>query len=457
MRSRHALSVMVAALSAAAAALAGCTGGSSGAEPRPLAAALAADPPAFAPGAGVTLVPAFARGTARIEPDVGPVTSGGRYQVGPALEARTYRLIVEDGAERAEAVVRVPFAYRDAIRPLDPPGSARAQHVAVGLGDGRVLLATGSANISTFSWTAELYDATTGTSAATGELRLGLAAAAALRLADGRVLVAGGQSNFRDREDLAAVWDPADGLWTEPGALAQARAGHALSLLEDGRVLVTGGAWLGRAPGSVVTEELLDPDAAASRAPAGSAMIQPRAFHTATILRDGRVLVAGGLNSFSGGDAVEAELFDPVTESFALTGSLAHPRGGHAAVRLGDGRVLVVGGLDAGWTYVAEAELWDPDTGAFTPAGALATPRADHTATLLADGRVLVAGGTDVDGKRLDTVELWDPATRAFTPGPVRLGARRALHSATALPDGRVLVVGGEDSAAALRQAEVYE
>lgn len=457
MRSSHALMVMFAALSAAAAPLAGCSGGSSGSDPRPLAAALAADPPAFAPGATVALVPAFARGTARIEPDVGPVTSGGRYAVGPAVAGRTYRLIVEDGAERAEAAVQVPFAYRDAIRPLDPPRSARAQHVAVGLGDGRVLLATGSANISTFSWTAEVYDAATGTSTETGELRLGMAGSTALRLADGRVLLAGGQSNFRDREDLVAVWDPADGRWTEPGALAQARAGHALALLYDGRVLVTGGEWLGRAPGSVATEELLDPDAGATHPTAGSPMVQPRAFHTATVLGGGRVLVAGGLNSFSGGDAVEAELFDPATETFTYTGSLAHPRGGHAAVRLGDGRVLVVGGLDAAWTYVAEAELWDPDTGAFTPAGALTTPRADHTATLLADGRVLVAGGTDADGTRLDTVELWDPATRAFTPGPARLGAARALHTATALPDGRVLVVGGEDGHAALRQAEVYE
>lgn len=454
MRSLHALQVTSAAL--AAALLASCSSGS-GSVPGPLAAVLSADPPAFAPGATVALVPVFARGVGRIEPDVGTVVSGGRYPVGPALEARTYRLVVEDGAERAEAEVVIPFGYRDAVRALGAPVSARAQHAAVGLGDGRVLLAGGSANQSTFTWTAELYDAATGTSAPTGELRLGIAQPGAVRLQDGRVLLAGGQSNFADREDLLAIWNPADGTWSEPGALAEGRAGHVLSVLHDGRVLVTGGEWLGRPPGSVATEELLDPETGASAPPAGSPMVQPRAFHTATVLGDGRVLVAGGFNSFGGGEAIEAELFDPATETFTYTGSLAHPRGGHAAVRLDDGRVLVVGGMDGAWDYVPGAELWDPDTGAFGPAGALATPRMDHTATLLADGRVLVAGGVDGEGRRLDALEVWDPATLAFTPAGARLGAARAMHTATPLPDGRVLLVGGEDGSAALRRAEVYE
>lgn len=444
-------------LRAAAAALVLAGGCTSGSTANPLAAALTAEPPAFAPGATVELVPTFDHGAGRIEPDVGPVVSGGRYRVGPAIEGRAYRLVVEDGGARVEAAVKIPFAYRDRVRALAPPLLARARHAAVGLADGRVLLAGGSANLGTFTWTAEIYDPAAETSAPTGELRLGLAGAPALRLPDGRVLLAGGASNFRDSEDLLAIWSPQDGAWTEPGALATPRSGHALAPLPGGEVLVTGGDWLGNPPGSAVTEELLAPETGATRAPTGSPMVQPRAYHTATPLTDGRVLIAGGWNSFSGGIAVESELFDPAPEAFAYSGSLAVPRGGHAAVRLADGRVLVTGGIDESWAFVAAAELWDPATGVFSPAGTLATARVDHTATLLADGRVLVAGGEDADGKRLDTVELWDPRTCAFTTAASRLGVAGMQLSATVLPDGRVLLVGGEDGGGALRRAEVFE
>jgi hypothetical protein len=194
-----------------------------------------------------------------------------------------------------------------------------------------------------------------------------------------------------------------------------------------------------------------------SFSPAGS-LAEARTGHTATLLSDGRLLVAGGRVTSYGLSTASAEVWDPAIGTFGPSGSLGEAREGHSATLLLDGRVLVIGGsmITEEMTttegdlarFLATAELWDPATGTFTPTGPLEAPRSGHTATLLPDGRVLVVGGMVIDaaaespGRFLATAELWDPATGTFTPtGP--LEAPRSGHTATLLPDGRVLVVGG--------------
>lgn len=169
-----------------------------------------------------------------------------------------------------------------------------------------------------------------------------------------------------------------------------------------------------------------------------------RSAHTATLLPDGRVLVAGGRGASAALDS--AELYDPATGSWALTGSLAAPRVGHTATLLPNGEVLVVGGdrkpdphgLGLGGT----AELYDPTTGRWRATANLKTARVAFTATLLATGRVLVAGGVSNSDESLDSSELYDPdsGTWGFTG---KLITPRFQHTATPLRDGRILVVAG--------------
>jgi len=175
-----------------------------------------------------------------------------------------------------------------------------------------------------------------------------------------------------------------------------------------------------------------------------------RIGHTATLLPDGRVLVVGG-------NSASAEIWDPGTGTFALTGSMAHLRTNHAAVLMSDGRVLVVGGNSGGnltGDFTREVEAWDPATGTFSVVESLPVRRAaDVSATRLLDGRVLIAGGVDCPsnlaapaddpcaGVDLRATVLFNPATNGLNPGP-HLNDDRVAGTAVALPDGRVFFIG---------------
>jgi hypothetical protein len=191
--------------------------------------------------------------------------------------------------------------------------------------------------------------------------------------------------------------------------------------------------------------------------PTGS-LNEGRVLHTATLLADGRVLVAGGIGV--SGDLVSVELYDPATGTWSLTGSLGTRRDGHTATLLPDGRVLVVGGYgDDG--YLASVEVYDPALGIWSPVDELSTARWYHTATLLPDGRVLVAGGFGIEGALADAW-LYDPTAApgsAWSPTGTMITSR-GMHTATLLPDGRILVVGGlggHGPEGYLPGAEVYD
>jgi len=184
-------------------------------------------------------------------------------------------------------------------------------------------------------------------------------------------------------------------------------------------------------------------------------MSDARADFTATLLHDGRVLVAGGTSG--AGILASAELFDPRTGSWFGAAAMSTPRASHTATLLNDGRVLLVGGFGPGGP-LSGAELYDPITNSWHPTEALQIARSNHTATLRKDGKVLVVGGFGTLGA-LNSVELYDPISGrwvGFVPLPPVAHARYA-HAAALLPDGRILVAGGFDSSGPLRSAELYD
>lgn len=322
------------------------------------------------------------------------------------------------------------------LQPVGPMLAMRQAHTATLLPDGKVLIAGGS-DRNVFLASAELFDPATGSFSNTGSMTTPRAAHEATLLPNGKVLITGGLGGNYNRLASAELYDPATRRFAPAGEMKIAREAHRATLLDNGKVLITGG--LSPAWPQQQLAEIYDPVIGAF-APAGE-MIIPRADHTATLLPDGRVLLSAGSTGRSINEAVTemAELFNPVTNRFTVTGKLAVPRHKHAAVRLRDGKVLVIGGADSRLRgFYNSAELYDPATGRFSATGSMSTARYKirDAAALLADGQVLVAGG----GMRL---EIYDPATGIFKLLPDRVTTALRYSTTTLLGNGTALIAGG--------------
>jgi hypothetical protein len=250
---------------------------------------------------------------------------------------------------------------------------------------------------------------------------------------------------------LRAQLPQAVNTWAPGGAMADARTGAAAVALEDGRTLITGGR-LGDAGGPVTSTVVVYDPGSRTFTPAGQ-LLQPRVNHTATLLADGRVLVAGG--SLGSMVHVDIELFDPATGSSVTVGSMLQPRTRHAAARLADGSVLIAGGTTTSGTVLQSVERFDIETGTSAVLGMLTTPRTGASATTLIDNRVLIAGGNNGTAD-LKTAELYDPLTpQPFTLVETELSVARSGHTAVLLPyNGSVLISGGTSSGVAVTAAD---
>lgn len=185
-------------------------------------------------------------------------------------------------------------------------------------------------------------------------------------------------------------------------------------------------------------------------------MSEPRSAHTATLLKDGRILLTGGMLSVIGQElpTTSGEIFDPKTETTQPCGRMSAPRAGHTATLLAGGDVLITGGINER-EPVASAELYRAATGDFVTVGSMQITRERHSASLLQNGQVLITGGTIV--RPSEQAELYDPQTQTFRQiSP--MNARRAAQTSTLLPDGRVLIAGGAESLeSVLQSVEIFD
>ncbi|WP_051237229.1 kelch repeat-containing protein [Ottowia thiooxydans] len=328
--------------------------------------------------------------------------------------------------------------------------AARGSHTATLLPDGKVLIAGGINTVYLAS--TEVYDGNPVSNkwSDAGTMLTIRSWPTATLLSNGKVLVAGGSpggSGSGPYLASAEVYDPANSSWSATGSLTTARQMHTATLLPDGKVLVAGGVGNG---GILASAELYDP-ASNSWSSAGS-MTTVRSRHTATLLPNGKVLIAGGISTRY---LDNAEVYDPASNSWSATGNLTEARAYHTATLLPNGKVLIAGGDNSSLGYLDSADLYSPASNSWSAARGMMTARQAHTATLLPNGKVLIAGGVGNNGT-LTSARVYNPASNAWNAA-ADLTVASQLHTATLLPNGKVLIAGGIDSANKIPYPRVYD
>ncbi len=383
---------------------------------------------------------------------------------------------------------------------------ARYFHTATALADGRILIAGGSLNGASGGIApAELYDPATGTFTPAGTMVTGRFLHTATLLANGNVLVTGGQAGGTILASAEIYTPPTasnpSGSWTAVGSMAAARTAQTATLLSNGTVLVAGGQ--GSSFAAIASTEVFSP--ATNAFSAGHAMLSARAYHTATarggsvymiggfgpsgevkqtdvfsgavfnagpllndardshtatLLPNGDILVAGGEDATQVG-STSVEVLGIATSTFSVKTPMSTGRLYHTATVLPNGDVFVTGGMhySPSFAILTASEIFDPLFS--TPANmVLASTLENHTATpvggFLMSGSVLIAGG-DTGGAFVGTAAttFFQPLFNALSAGP-NMTTARFMHTATPLPDGTVLMVGGQNAALPIGTAEVF-
>lgn len=324
--------------------------------------------------------------------------------------------------------------------------TVRWLHAGVPLGDGRILVAGGKPTGETMT-SAEIFDPATGSWTKAPPMLFAHDWPVASPMCDGRVFVSGHGGGASDAE----IYDPVANQWTPAGKTKYGHIYGQATLLQDCRILLSGGY------DAKNFSEVYDPAAGTFKF-AGS-MTTSRFFHSTTRLLDGRVLAAGGgVDDFGVWYTYDyVDVWDPATGKWKPVKPMVDPRRAHTATLLPDGRVLVAGGTVGGKNDATEggeqlgtAEIYDPIANLWEKLPSkLVTPRGLHTAAIMPSGAVVLFGGLDATGSASREVEAYHQgAWQPLEP----LIVDRFHHASAPLADGSVLVAGGVHQAT----AEIY-
>ena len=367
----------------------------------------------------------------------GSITSSGIYTAPNTLGTYiVFATSVADTTASASAVVTIGSPTSTAAGNFTAIGNmttARAEHTATLLPNGKVLIAGGEGDGFHSLASAELYDPSTRAFAPTGSMIVPRSGHSATLLADGRVLIAGGTQDF-----TAEIYDPSTGAFTATGDLTSIGGevftipGNVTTLLPDGKVFVA----------ASNNAEIYDPHSGTFTPTGPYANLSDAYGITVTLLTNGKVLVTGCSDAYGSCSVGVTELFDPQSGTFGVTGPMMvkyYPDYGYTATLLTDGRVLFLGSGDFDF---ADAEVYDPAAGTFAFTGSASANHQLAPATRLTDGTVLIAGGQVPGGDGSGYAELYVPASGTFEfAGDMTLG--RHEYTATLLRDGTVLIAGG--------------
>lgn len=314
------------------------------------------------------------------------------------------------------------------VAPLPAP---RVDHTATRLRNGRVLVAGGSSG-SDPAGSAWLFDeATESWLTLSSTLWQARRRHAAALLPSGKVLIAGGRDAAATVAS-AEIFDPATQTFGTAPSLAEPREGASAVVFASGAVLVAGGGSNGNPLASAEVYTSVEPAWTDGPQPPAD-----RILEASVRMPSGRVLIIGG---WTGTTMDDVWAYDPVANQFEKKASMGTPRLWHTATLLLDGRVLVAGGSTDFGNSMASSEIYDPVSDTWTPAGAMPSPRMDHTAELLPDGSVMAVCGDDYDGY---SAVRFDPATSSWSAVASTLGWHASCR-AMLLDSGKVLLVGFE-------------
>lgn len=343
----------------------------------------------------------------------------------------------------------------------------RSQHASILLSNGKVLVVGGRDGTNTLN-TCEIFDPNTGLFSATGSMSSPRRDFSIVAINNGNILaIAGRIDNNYTQTQTCEIYNATTGTWSATGALSTVRFDYTATVLPNGKVLVIGG----RSSTTPNTSNWVDLNSAEIFDPGTglwtttSPMSLGRAYHTATLLANGNVLVVGGASRYP--IAIDpfnsSEIYNPTTNIWSKAAdvlSTTRFSSVHTATVITGGNIIIIGGIGTSSSsgFPLTIESYDSVADSWSNAGSLPNGRYVHTSSLLSDGRILLAGGYEITGtlsSLATTCSVYSPDTKIVAPAAA-MNAARVNHTTTILPSGNVFTCGGDGTSTILSSSEIF-